>query len=121
MMTTDYTQDLDKYQSEIVKESRDYEVAILASVRAELKLDKMLSRDIIAIRGDRKTLSKENAIIELMAGNEIDGQNEEAIKANEEMKINKAIYMGKDKVIDAISRAMGAIQSNMKYDVNNGG
>jgi hypothetical protein len=120
-MTTDYTQDLEKHQKEIVEISKKYAEARKKSTAGEVDLDLLLTREILAIRGDRKSLSKENAILELMAGDKINGQNEEAIKLYKEWKNYEAEYKGYEKIQEALISSIMTIQSIMKYNTNNGG
>lgn len=120
-MTTDYAQDLLNNEQEIVKTARLYAEARKKSASAEIDLDLLLTKEIHDIRGDRKSLSKDNALLELMAGDKINGQNEEAVRLYREWKQYEAEYKGYEKIQEALTSSIMAIQSIMKYNIESGG
>jgi len=76
---------------------------------AETALDALLATNAARLTGDRKSISKENLILLLMA------TNDKAREYYDEYKQNEASYKGLEKVLEAGAQQIMAIQSAMKY------
>jgi len=79
------------------------------SSAAETALDALLATNAARLTGDRKSISKENLILLLMA------TNDKAREYYDEYKQNEASYKGLEKVLEAGAQLIMAIKSAMKY------
>lgn len=126
-MFENYQQELLRQSNELIAIAREYAESRRNSSMAEEHLDIEMAKYGDKLRGDRKSLSKENMLIELLKGTpnlDTGGElisyniNEENSKNHKILLTEEANYKGLEKVMDAIKTRIMTLQSIMKYDIN---
>jgi hypothetical protein len=112
-MFEDYTQELDRLSKEKIDLSSEYKEARLSATKSRISYQIKLASIIDIIKGDRKTISYEMSEIESLKLN-----NDEVTDLYREKEEQEALYKGLEKVIEAYTSRIMAIQSLMKYNIN---